>query len=156
MLSAADRDGTRKAALRAATVALEHAGTMLYSEGPDRWSGIQLRRRSWLGEYPAAADCSSFYTWCLWDATRWLRLGDVVNGADWQAGYTGTMTQHGAQVPLSGLIVGDAVLYGYPGEIPYHTAFYAGNGKVISHGHPGGPTLEAYNSGPIQQARRYV
>lgn len=141
-ISAADRTELRRVVLRAARVCLVHAVSSHYTEGAQRWSGITLRERSVDNHYPPYADCSSFFTWCHWDGSRWLKLGDYVNGADWLAGYTGTMIQHGRSVSsVSEMFAGDAVMYGTPGEVPFHTALYVGGGRVISDGSEAGPLL---------------
>lgn len=163
-LDAAAREGSRLAALRSANVALRHGRAMQYTEGQLRWSGIDQRKRSWNGDSPSYADCSSFYTWCIWDATRWIHhkrgLEDTVNGLNWTAGYTGTMVQHGEVVSGSELLVADAVLYGWDESIgaPMHVAFYVGGGRVISHGNSEGPLLLPYNGVglAINQFRRYI
>jgi cell wall-associated NlpC family hydrolase len=151
-----ERHTCRIKALNSARVALAHAGDIEYSEGANRWSGIADHRRAYKGQYPAAADCSAFYTWCLWDGTLREHPSDFVNGEQWLEGYTGTMIQHGSRVRSSGLLIGDAVFYG-PDAIPSHVAFYAGDGMVISHGSPGGPRYLHINyRSDFNQARRYI
>lgn len=121
-------------AKQAAVLALNHAPAVHYTMGASRWQGISTGRIAAKGEYPNWADCSSFYTWCLW---QWLRNGpDVVNGANWQAGFTGTLLTHGRRVTRD--VLGAAAIYGsgYPGK---HVAFCLGDGTVISHGSEGGP-----------------
>lgn len=123
-------------ATHAARLALAHAPEIHYTQGPRRWDGINLGKIGSQGEFPLYADCSSFYTWLLWQGLRGTE--DVVNGADWQAGYTGTLLTHGRRV--DGAPEGAAVLYGrgWPGA---HVAYSLGNGQVISHGSEGGPYL---------------
>jgi len=88
-------------------------------------------------------------------------LGDVVNGAGWTAGYTGTMLEHGLAVRYpSNVLPGDCVIYGN-GPPGVHCAVVAGmvNGTpvVISHGSEPGPFYLAYNYRPdILQIRRYI
>jgi cell wall-associated NlpC family hydrolase len=150
-LSARDQKELRRVVLRTAYVGVKLEPIVHYTEGPLRWSGISMQRRSWENEAPPYADCASFVTWVYWDASRWLRLGDFLNGAGWAAGYTGTLTQHGVQVDT--LAPGDLVFYGDL-SIPYHVALYVGNGRVISHGGEQGPEVVAV--GPATQYRRYV
>lgn len=147
------------AAVRSAYVAHQNAAHMTYTEGPLRWSGITQDRRGWKGSYPQYADCSSFYTWCVWDATRYRDRPDNVNGQAWQAGYTGTMIQHGTTVDPSALLPADAVFYGWDASLgaPMHVALYVGAGRVVSHGSQGGPYLIPVGyRGDIYACRRYL
>lgn len=121
--------------IQAAELALAHAPVVHYTQGFMRWQGIRETDHASMGEYPNWADCSSFYSWCLWQL---LGTGeDVVNGADWTGGYTGTLLAHGKRVASP--IKGAAVLYGSPGSTGKHVAISKGNGRVISHGSEGGP-----------------
>lgn len=156
-LGPGQRAAIRSKCMDACMVAYHHAGIMRYSEGADRWSGINLRRRAYLNEYPPAADCSGCQAWIYWDATRAERLGDFVNGLNWSGGYTGTMTKHGSVVDRHELLRGDSVFYGGTHEVPAHVAMYIGNGRVFSHGSPGGPRILSINYRPdINQYRRYI
>lgn len=157
-LGPGQRAAIRKKCMDAAMVAYHHAGIMQYTQGPARWSGINQRRRAYMNEYPPAADCSGSTTWILWDATRAEKLGDFVNGSYWQNGYTGTQIQHGKRVSRHELLRADLVFYGNQGGgIPEHVAMYIGNGRVFSHGSPGGPRILSidYRS-DINQYRRYI
>lgn len=127
------RARVRRNALRAH----RHQGHMHYTQGAGRWDGIAHRR----SDYPRQADCSAFATWCYWLATRNQHPADFVNGEHWKAGYTGTMTRHGHQVPASHLRVGDLVFYGGSHSIPEHVAVHVGHQHVVSFGGPGGPYL---------------
>jgi cell wall-associated NlpC family hydrolase len=133
--------------------------------GASRWQGIQRTDYSGQGQYPNYADCSAFATWVLWNALK-VRFGvkDIVNGADWLAGYTGTLLTHGVLVAkgragkldLSKLVVGDLIIYGHgwPGT---HVAIYVGGGMVVSHGSEGGPYYVRYDyRSDIMEARRYI
>lgn len=137
---------------RAARLALAHAPEVHYTQGPSRWQGIAERLDASKGQFPRYADCSSFYTWCLWQL---LKDGpDVVNGADWRAGYTGTLLAHGRTVyePFEGA----AVIYGtgFPGA---HVAYAIGGGMVISHGSEGAPYLVPFNyRSDVLDIRAYV
>lgn len=125
----------------AAELGLHHAASLHYTEGPLRWDGISHHLKASRGEYPHEADCSSFYTWCLWQL---LGTGpDIVNGASWLGGYTGTLLAHGRRV--SHPIEGAAVIYGRPGSTGAHVAYSKGGGRVISNGSEGGPYDLPYN-----------
>jgi cell wall-associated NlpC family hydrolase len=154
------RQRIREKAVKAALCAYNHRGSMSYSEGWDRWSGIAHGRRAYRHQFPEVADCSAFTTWCLWDATRAERTGDFVNGLHWQAGYTGTQTQHGEDVGgPGGLLIADLVFYGGSWDIPAHVAIYIGSGRVVSHGQPGDPRVyptNLYGAMPITRAKRYI
>jgi hypothetical protein len=116
---------------------LRNAPAVHYTQGPSRWQGITDRLHASRGLFPRYADCSSAYTWALWNL-----LGDgpdIVNGADWKGGYTGTLLAHGR--PSSEGHEGAAVLYGRRGSTGSHVAYNLGNGQVISHGSEGGPYL---------------
>lgn len=152
----------RRIAVHAATIALHHAPVIHYTQGSKRWQGIADTRYSEKGQYPNYADCSAFVTWCLWNGLYLAyHKTDVVNGAHWHAGFTGTMLSHGKPVRhLSTVRWGDAVLYGTPGTTGKHTAIIAKLGRtpmVISHGSENGPFLLPYNyRSDIQSVRRYI
>ncbi len=142
--------------LQAAVVGYHKREQSTYTEGPARWSGIDRHRVAANGQVPPYADCSSFATWCYWNALQ-IRLphhSDIINGCNWEAGYTGTMAEHGDRVAEP--IPGDAVLYGT--SWPYdHVAIYTGGGLVISNGSDPGPLLlpVRYRT-DIAQFRRYL
>ncbi len=128
-------------ALQAAVLGYHHRPQVTYSEGWRRWSGIEGDHKAWRGEWPPVADCSAYVTWCIWNGLHHFGVRDVVNGAQWKSGYTGTMLEHGRRV--SSLFPGCAVIYGnFPGA---HTAIYTGGGLVVSHGNSAGPQLLAWN-----------
>ena len=132
-----------------------HKGVVHYTQGPRRWEGISNRCRSHLGRYPRYADCSSYATWCIWDALGGPNAGiDVVNGHQWKGGYTGTQKQHGRRVSLANAKPGDLVHYG--GGTGKHVTIVVGRNKVISHGSEAGPYLlkPDYRS-DISEVRRY-
>lgn len=158
-LSAKQYHGAIQALLRAARVAYANRAHMTYTEGSLRWSGIADQRRSVDGQYPPDADCSAFVTWCYWDATRFLDLPDVLNGAAWGAGYTGTLTAHGLHVAVADTIPGDICLYGGTEWVPQHATMTIGGGRVISFGHQGDPGIYPVNLNgelPIVGIRRYL
>lgn len=160
-LSGHDRAIARLRASYAAMVGVARRGVTEYTEGASRWDGIDNRRNPWgkPRQSPHHADCSAFYTWAVWIATRAWKLGDFVNGEGWRAGYTGTMTSHGERVDPNHLIHADAVFYGGSFSVPQHVAIYVGNGRVVSHGSPGEPKVyptDLYGALPIMQCRRYI
>lgn len=141
-LSEKHRRHARDMCAHAWSLLLANPASVHYSQGPDRWEGINHHLIASHGQYPKHGDCSSTATWVLWNAL-YVPFGvkDVVNGEHWQAGYTGTMLQCGKEVRYErSLRVGDLVIYGSgaPGE---HVAMYLGGGKVGSHGSEAGPFL---------------
>jgi hypothetical protein len=158
-LTVDEYNGTIKALLRAATVAYDNRSHMTYTEGSLRWSGISEQRRSIDGQYPPFADCSAFVTWCYWDATRWLDLPDVLNGANWEAGYTGTLVEHGEHIEVGHTEPGDICLYGGTEWVPQHATMTIGGERVISFGHQGDPGVYPINLNgelPIVGIRRFL
>jgi cell wall-associated NlpC family hydrolase len=157
-LNGHQRQRARDIAVFAAVTAYRHRQEMIYTEGAARWSGINDHRLGYKHEFPRAADCSAFVTWCLWNACEHFHIrSDIVNGAMWQAGYTGTMVEHGQRVSLDRLLPGDAVFYAGTPQVPQHTAIYIGSGRVVSHGQQGDPSVLPVDLGlPINQARRYI
>ena len=160
-LSPAQQAQARARAVQAARLALANEPAVHYTMGSERWQGIVDRRDSSKGQFPSYADCSAFVTWCIWNAV-WLPWGmeDIVNGAGWQGGYTGTMLAHGTPISARLLLPGDAVIYGAQGSTGEHTAivWQAGTvARVISHGQEGGPYDWPYNyRTDIQAFRRYI
>ncbi|HTE62694.1 MAG TPA: hypothetical protein VK631_20220, partial [Solirubrobacteraceae bacterium] len=88
-LSAPHRAKARSAAAEAALLAYRHKGAVHYTQGAQRWQGIDQRKIAFRGQYPTQADCSSFAAWCLWNGL-FVPFGcrDTVNGALWKAGFT--------------------------------------------------------------------
>lgn len=165
-LDAKQRTRARRLAVRAALLGLHHAPALHYTQSGARWDGIATTDYSAKGEYPRYADCSAFATWCLWNGLYVpFKEHDVVNGADWKAGYTGTMLQHGVPIRrLKNVRWGDCVLYGSPGSTGRHVAIICRVGKprgsqvmVVSHGSEGGPYFLPWNyRSDIQSIRRYT
>ena len=155
-----DRIVARRKMMRSALLAYNHAPSIHYTQGPRRWSGIDQKKRSYKGQYPYYADCSAFVTWIYWDALKkHINHGfpDILNGARWQAGFTGTLLNHGRPVKGKPTLIGDLVIYGTPGSTGKHVAMYIGNGKVISHGSEGGPYILPWNyRSDVQSVRRYL
>jgi hypothetical protein len=156
----------RDRAVQAAMLGFRNRGAIHYTQGNLRWQGIADTRYSRQGQFPNQADCSAYVTWCLWNAL-WVpfKVKDVVNGADWKAGYTGTMLRHGRVVEkVADMRRGDAVLYGRAGSTGAHTAIIVGRqgGKkgtpmVVSHGSEAGPYYLPYNyRGDVMNVRRYI
>lgn len=130
-----------------------------YTMGASRWEPIlQKKMIHKPGFFPFFGDCSSTYSWIMWRILHHrFGLKDIVNGANWTGGFTGTLLEHGKTVHHeSGLKVCDAVIYGngYPGE---HVAMYIGGGKVFSHGSEGGPYILPVHYRPdVLAFRRYI
>jgi hypothetical protein len=156
------RTKARRAAVNAAWLAYGHKERVHYTQGAQRWEGIADTRYSARKEYPNNADCSAFATWCIWNGLYVLyKKPDVVNGAGWKAGYTGTMLDHGRPIrQLSNVRWADCVIYGVPGNSK-HTAIIVGLHNrqlmVISHGSEGGPYYLPYNyRSDVLSIRRYI
>jgi hypothetical protein len=163
-LSSAHRIEARDMALEAALLGLRHAPELHYTQGADRWEGIASRRKAWRHEYPRHADCSAFVTWCIWNGLDHFHVRDTVNGEKWQAGYTGTMIEHGVRVDGRLAVQrADAVLYGDPLGRTGHTALVVGHDRrnggklmVVSFGSEAGPFYLPFNYRPVTQIRRYI
>ena len=149
-LSRAQRERARKRAADAALLGYRNRGRVHYTQGSARWSGISGRRNSRQGEYPYNADCSSYVTWALWNALYLPhKKRDVVNGAAWKAGFTGTQIRHGRKVRAGELLPGDLVFYANSGSTPTHVAIVVGRRgnkpMVVSHGSESGPLFVPYD-----------
>jgi hypothetical protein len=162
-LSRDQRIRCRDRVVQAAKLALWHKAQVHYTQNlVQRWDGITNHRNAALGQFPTHSDCSSFATWCLWNGLRLkFGLGDIVNGLGWNAGYTGTMLQHGRIVRhASNALRGDCVFYGNAWPAEHVTiVVHLSNGvpMVISHGCELGPFYIPYNYGAnIYQIRRYI
>jgi hypothetical protein len=161
-LSHSQRIRCRDRAVQAAKLGLANKANLHYTQGPQRWDGIKNHRNAQLGQCPTHADCSSFATWCLWNAMQ-LRFGlpDLVNGAGWTAGFTGTMLSRGKRVQhASNALRGDCVFYGtgHPGQ---HVTIVVGREQgvpmVISFGSEPGPFYLRFNYlSDVMQFRRYI
>lgn len=132
-----------------------------YSQAANRWYGIANKCNPFKGEYPHYADCSAYTTWVLW-AVLVHHFGfhaDIVNGANWDGGYTGTQIRHGKQIKLKvNWRVGDLIFYGdQGGGVPEHVAMYVGAGMVVSHGSEAAPFHLPWNyRTDLNQVRRYI
>jgi len=98
-----------------------------YTQGSSRWIGITDGVRP--PSAPTYSDCSAAATWCYW--TVFGSGPDFLNGQNWRAGYTGTMSSRGRSTGCSTMQIGDLAFYGNPIS---HVAISIGNGKVVSHG----------------------
>jgi cell wall-associated NlpC family hydrolase len=154
-LTAKQRSHARRRAVQAALLGARNKWLIHYTQGGARWQGIARNLQSRRGKFPRYADCSSFATWCIWNAIK-VTYGsrDVVNGAAWRAGFTGTMIRHGSRV--SGLQPGDCILYGrWPNG--GHVSIYVGRGLCVSHGSESGPNLIPWRyRGDVLAIRRYI
>jgi hypothetical protein len=161
-LSRDQRIRCRDRVVQAALLALNHPTQVHYTMDGRRWSGIANHRNARLGQFPAHSDCSSFATWCLWNGLfLGFGLGDLVNGAGWTAGFTGTMLTHGKPVRhLANVRRGDCVLYGSgpPGKhVTIVVGKQGGVPVVVSHGSEPGPFHLRYDyRGDIMEIRRYI
>jgi NlpC/P60 family protein len=156
-LKALQRIRARDLTIQAAQIALRNHEKIQYTMKWPRWDGIRRNRKAWRGEYPRFQDCSSFATWCLWNGLDHFGIGDVVNGARWQGGYTGTMLNHGERVTRASVLRADLLFYprATDGRID-HVAIYIGDGMVITHGSEPGPSKRRMDYRPIVQIRRYI
>jgi cell wall-associated NlpC family hydrolase len=159
------RDRVRDRVCQALKLGLAHRDKLHYTMDGRRWEGIEQHRDAHLGQFPAHSDCSSFATWALWNGL-FLMYGrpDNVNGHHWNAGYTGTMMNHGWRLPEpldpDDMRRGDCVFYA--GTNFNHVAVVLnrkadGTLMVVSHGSEAGPDYRKYNyRHPILGARRYI
>lgn len=159
-LSDAHRAHARKIILRDVNLMIRNKSSVHYSQKANRWVGIDRKLSGLEGKYPATCDCSSTATWMLWDGMcRNYGVRDLVNGAAWRAGYTGTMYTRGKAVQHdSSIKVGDCIFYGdQGGGIPSHVAMAIGGGLVFSHGSEGGPyILKLDYRNDRRMTRRYI
>jgi len=117
----------RQDVVKAAMALYDQRAHEKYTQGPERWSGIDKKIHP--PQAPPFSDCSSAATWCYW--TTYGSGPDFLNGQNWKAGYTGTLTSHGKVVQIASAQPGDLCFYGNPVS---HVAIYIGDGKVVSHG----------------------
>lgn len=139
---------------------IAHKNEIHYSQEADRWEGIQHELTHLNNEFPRHCDCSSTMTWLLWDAMgRPYHVPDIVNHAQWRAGWTGSMYTNGKEVKHdSNLKIGDGIFYGdQGGGIPEHVAGYIGGGLVFSHGSEAGPYILGLDyRRDRRMSRRYI
>jgi len=113
-----------------------------------RWMGIT--NRVYPPNSPTYSDCSSAATWCYW--TQYGSGPDFLNGQNWQAGYTGTLIQHGRVVSYTSAQPGDLCFYYNPVS---HVSIYVGDGQVVSHGSDPAALLRV-NSPNLNHCRSYL
>jgi hypothetical protein len=154
-LNARDRIRARDLAIQAAALALRNGARIEYTMGTKRWDPIKRDRKAFRGQFGSFEDCSSFATWCLWNGLDHFGVKDIVNGQRFEAGYTGTMLDHGERVSRAEALRGDCVFYAKGGVIK-HVAIYIGGGMVISHGSEPGPNKLRMDYRPMAQIRRYI
>lgn len=97
---------------------------------------IPLQASGVLPALPFATDCSGFVTMCYRAAGAPDPNADSYSGQ----GYTGTLLDHGARVPVAA--PGDVVIYG--GGTGHHAALVVAGGidpLTVSHGSEQGPML---------------
>lgn len=158
-LSEAHRAQARELILHGVQHLMEHPGSVHYTQGASRWSGIDQHKTDLHHILPFYGDCSSTATWLLWRAFHFVHPGmrDLVNGENWRAGYTGTIADHGKRVVYDASIkVGDLILYG-PAPTYSHVAVSIGGRRVFSHGSEGGPyILDMDYRGDRGPTRRFI
>ncbi|KAI8824106.1 uncharacterized protein EV422DRAFT_306828 [Fimicolochytrium jonesii] len=140
-----------RAGIVAAALWAHNTGThATYTQGAGRWSGIDNHICPHSG-IPPKMDCSSFVTWVYWSAFG--NGADLLNGESWNAGYTGTLKDHGTAVSLSNAQVGDLVFY----ENPAHVTILVDKSpaQVVSFGSSGPVNLLNINYRTVSQIRRY-
>ncbi|HEY7003621.1 MAG TPA: hypothetical protein VH281_05015 [Gaiellaceae bacterium] len=160
------RGRARDRVVQAALLAVDHASGIAYTQDlVDRWDGIRNHRSSFRGEFPTGADCSSFATWCLWNALHaHFHLEDIVNGEDWDRGFTGSMRLHGRLVAQTQNVCrGDCVHYDpAPPDFEFeHVTIVVGRNDqgellVASHGGDSGPLVTEHDYRPVREIRRYI
>src|SRR5215217_6918735 len=160
-LSRDQRIQCRERVVQAALLGLNNISQVHYTQDARRWSGIASHRSARIGQFPTHSDCSSFATWCLWNGLfLGFGLPDLVNGAGWTGGFTGTMLDHGKRVQhSSSALRGDCVFYD---SVPHVTIVVGrdnGVPMVISFGSEAGPFYLRFNyrppgGGAVTQIRR--
>lgn len=158
-LSERHRNEARKIITRGADLMLSRRLRVHYSRGTSRWQGIDRKLLVAKDQFPTYSDCSSSSTWLLWNGLHVLfGVGDVVNGASWRYGFTGSMLQHGKKIlHEENIRVGDLALYGIPGTNGKHVAVCLGGGYVFSHGSEAGPFKTNLHYRPdLMCVRRYI
>lgn len=159
-LTAHQRQVAREIVAKGCALLLAHRAQVHYSEGPNRWQGIDRKLRIAKGQFLTEGDCSSTATWLLWNAFTHFHpdMPDVVNGEHWRAGTTWTMQAHGTLVRNpSQVMVGDLILYAPVPKFPFaHVSVALGGGQCFSHGSEAGPFKLPAAYRPIQMVRRYI
>lgn len=161
-----DRATARRLFIKGVQVLMDHPAQLHYSQDMElRWEGIDDEIIPWTrtgrlnGKYPKHGDCSSTGTYLLWLAlAHHFHLPDRVNGQSWDAGYTGTLIDHGKVVhDPRNLKVGDAIIYGSSRENTKHVAWSIGGTRAFSHGSEGGPYIVEWDyRRDVVGMRRYI
>ena len=156
-LTPAQRTRARRRLKAGMDLMLRNAPAVHYTQGKQRWEGIEKALRIYKGEFPRYADCSSSTTYLYWDACkRWLKkTGDFVNRTNWTWGWTGTQEVNGVKATSGRFLVGDLVQYGGHVAMVYKAGTMA-TAVVWSHGSERGPMLLPIAYRPVQQVRRYL
>lgn len=148
---APDRPGWQGEFTRIARQDAANPNAAYYTQGAARWQGVQVIYGKVKVQktipYLRSGDCSAGYTrWVLWGLQQHLGRvpHDVVNGASWRAGYTGTIAAVCKRV--SDPQIGDAILYG-PGPTYEHVTGVVDVNKRLcaSHGGDNGPVIEPWD-----------
>jgi hypothetical protein len=122
-----------------------------YTQGAARWQGVsavygKVKVTSVIPRL-RSGDCSAGYTrWVLWGLEQHLGRvpHDVVNGASWKAGYTGTIAAVCKRVTEPQ--IGDAILYGSAPSFEHVTGVIDVNKRLcVSHGGDNGPIVEPWD-----------
>lgn len=124
-----------------------------YTQGAARWQGVQVIYGKVKVQaaipYLRSGDCSAGFTrWMLWALQQHLGRvpADVVNGAHWQAGFTGTIAATMVRVRSGPPQIGDAALYGNAPSYHHVTGVIDPARKLCcSHGNNAGPVIERYD-----------
>lgn len=148
---APDRPGWQGEFTRIAHQDAANPNAAYYTQGAARWQGVAVLYGKVKVQktipYLRSGDCSAGYTrWVLWGLQQHLGRvpHDVVNGASWKAGYTGTIAAvcHRVDTPQ----IGDAVLYGRGPAYHHVTGVVDVNKKLcVSHGGDDGPVIEPWD-----------
>lgn len=159
-ITPAHAKAARHIILASAHALLAEPMSVHYTQGPNRWDGINHKKTIHGGNLlPFYGDCSATATWMLWLALHHTYgARDIVNGENWKAGFTGTMASRGIAVPaLRGGKIGDCIFYGGSTGVPEHVAVKIAPGHVFSHGGEAGPFFlpTNYRSDVHPVARRY-
>lgn len=150
-LSAAHRAAARAAGKKALDLSVRKSGEIDYTQGPMRWAWKAHRWFASKGAVPRDTDCSGWATWVLYQGLRLFHVRDVVNGASWLGGFTGTMLMHGKLVrDHRNIRLLDLAIYNG------HVAVCIGGGYVLSHGSPGIHKLPLNYRDDLIAVRRYI
>lgn len=139
-LSAAHRLEVKRFIVVYARELLSRPGDVHYTQGSNRWDGIAHNKHQ-DDLFPFFGDCSSTATFLENRGLEHVHPGihDIVNGEEWDAGFTGTIAAHGHRVHHDANIqIGDLILYGLAPDFE-HVVVSLGGRKCFSHGSEAGP-----------------